>query len=67
MERESVVSSNIESIGWENDILEVEFLNGGIYQYFGVPKDVYEDMLIAESVGKYLHYYIKGFYNYQKV
>ena len=37
MEREHASSSNIRSIGYEpvNQTLEVEFVNGGVYQYFG--------------------------------
>lgn len=35
MEREPVVSSNIASIGYDenNNILEVEFNNGNVYEY----------------------------------
>ena len=38
MKREHVESSNIESIGYDvkTQTLEIEFLNGAIYQYFDV-------------------------------
>ena len=39
MDRQSVRSSNISSIGYDenNRILEIEFRHGGIYQYLNVP------------------------------
>ncbi len=39
MDRIQVRSSNIRSIGYDQNrqILEVEFLKGGVYQYFDVP------------------------------
>lgn len=44
MKRQSVESSNLASIGYdaENEILEVEFKHGGVYQYFDVPENVYD-------------------------
>ena len=47
MERISVSSSNIASVGWEDGILEVEFTNGGVYQYQGVPEDIYAGLMAA--------------------
>ena len=39
MDRIQVRSSNIRSIGYDQktQTLEVEFLKGGVYQYFDVP------------------------------
>jgi len=41
MKRQAVESSNLASVGYdvENEILEVEFKHGRVYQYFDVPKD----------------------------
>ena len=36
MQRHSVSSSRIASVGWENNTMEVEFHNGVVYQYHGV-------------------------------
>ena len=40
MERQHVNSSNLESVGYDptTQTLEIEFLNGGLYQYSGVPE-----------------------------
>jgi len=69
MNRELVSSSNITSIGYDDDseTLEIEFHNGGVYQYFDVPRSVYEDLMAAESHGGYLAKNIKGVYRYSKV
>ena len=69
MKRQSVESSNLASIGYdvENEILEVEFNHGGIYQYFDVPENVYEELMNADSHGSYFVHNIKGDYDYQKM
>ena len=65
MERKSVSSSNIGAIGYEADTqtLEVEFLNGSIYQYAGVSVEEHEAMMNCDSKGKYLNTNIKGRYS----
>jgi hypothetical protein len=42
MERKAVESSNLASVGYDEheEILEIEFQHGGVYQYFDVPKKV---------------------------
>lgn len=69
MDREQVKSSNIKSVGYdpEQTLLEVEFKNGAVYQYEDVPEDIYQDMLVAESVGKYFNTQVKGVYAEKRV
>lgn len=70
MERQYVSSSNIASIGYDQDnmVLEIEFLSGAIYQYYDVPQSIYEGLMAADSHGKYLAAYIKkGGYRYAQV
>lgn len=64
MEREIVKSSNIASIGYdeEKEILEIEFNSGGIYQYLEVPDSVHKDLMGAASVGKYFNQNIQPNY-----
>ncbi|NIV36741.1 MAG: KTSC domain-containing protein [Anaerolineae bacterium] len=60
MNREPVTSSFIKSIGWEETLmLEIEFSNGDVWQYHGVPPDMWEGFRIAESHGEFFHTYIK--------
>lgn len=69
MERKLVKSSNIKSIGYSetNKLLEIEFNNGGIYDYYKVPKQIYDSLMCAVSHGKYFHQYIKKVYLFKKV
>jgi len=69
MDMHPVSSSNVASVGYDVDsaTLQVEFLNGGVYQYFDVPENVYQGLVNADSVGKYLAAHIKGHYRYSKV
>jgi len=69
MEREQVSSSNVKSIGYDinTSILEVEFKNGRVYQYFNVPINVYKALINASSIGKYLNSNIVGVYKYTEL
>ena len=70
MERKRVISSNIESIGYDvgTKILEVEFSDGSVYQYSNVPQRTYERLVSAPSHGHFLDAYIKkARYRYRQV
>jgi len=69
MERKAVESSNLASVGYDEheEILEIEFQHGGVYQYFDVPKKVYEELMNAESHGKYFSANIRNKYHYEKI
>ncbi len=69
MERYSVASSNISSIGYDagTETLEVEFLSGAIYQYYNVPQNMYDQLVQAGSKGRFLNTYIKNAYPYSRV
>ena len=70
MERKHVSSSNLSSVGYDPDTktLEIEFLNGGLYQYFDVPLNIYNGLMAASSHGTYFDQYIKkGGYRFKKL
>ncbi|WP_203293598.1 KTSC domain-containing protein [Luteirhabdus pelagi] len=69
MERESVRSSNIVSVGYDanSQTLEIEFKGGTVYQYYDVPENEYENLMSASSQGVYFSTNIKENYNYQKL
>lgn len=62
-------SSNVASIRYDSEqsLLEVEFLNGGRYQYFDVPEQVAQEFEQAESKGVFLAQRIKGHFRYSRV
>ena len=69
MQRQSVTSSNVRSVGYDADtlVLEVEFHSGGVYAYTGVPPSVYHGLISSASVGGYLAQHIKDRYPFRKV
>ena len=69
MDRNAVASSNIASVGYDepSQTLEVEFLNGSIYQYYNVPPNMHQQLMQAGSQGKFLNTYIKNAYPYSRV
>jgi hypothetical protein len=67
MERFVVNSSTINSVGFENGILEVEFVSGSVYRYFDVPQEVFESLVNAPSVGEFFNENIRSIYGHERV
>lgn len=67
--RESVASSSVVSIGYDEatETLEVEFLNGTVYQYFNIGADLYRQFMAAPSKGQFLNTCIRSAYPYSRV
>jgi hypothetical protein len=61
VKRERLDSSSLASAGYDPaaHVLEVEFKNGGVYQYLEVPDEEYEEFIAAPSKGRYLNTEIK--------
>jgi len=64
MEKRSVQSSTVKSVGYDEKTLtlEIEFVNGNIYQYFDVPHSVHSELMASGSLGQFLNTQIKGQY-----
>jgi len=62
-------SSQIAEIRYntESKTLEVDFKTGKTYEYYEVPKDVFEDVRLAESAGKFFNSYIKSNFQYKQI
>ncbi len=69
MNRNQVASSNVRSIGYDTrtQTLEVEFHSGWVYQYYGVPKHLHQEIMSASSKGQFLNQYIKNAFPYSRV
>jgi len=69
MQRISVVSSDIKSVGYDipSSLLEIEFHSGGVYQYSNVPEHIYSALMSASSKGKYFHQNIRDKYKTTKI
>jgi hypothetical protein len=64
--REPVTSSTVRSVGYHDGILEIEF-KSGIYQYLDVPKKVYDELLHADSHGRFFNQEIKNKFQSRKL
>jgi len=62
----AVSSSLLASIAYDDDraFLQLEFRSGAVYQYFGVPRQSYQELLQADSHGAYFNRHIRGFFRY---
>ena len=56
-------------IGYDADTqaLEVQYNNGGVYQYQGVPQDVFDQLMNAASKGTFINQQIKNSYVFVRV
>lgn len=59
--RTPVRSTALRSVGFDEraSVLEVEFVSGAVYRYFGVPRAVYAELLAASSKGRYFNLHVK--------
>jgi KTSC domain len=70
LQRTPVSSSNLRAVGYDpaTRVLEVEFLDGGAYQYSGVPASVYAGLMSASSHGSYFDQHVKkAGYPYRRI
>lgn len=54
MLRNPVSSTRMRSVGWANNTLEIEFLDGVIYQYDNVSQARYQSFINSSSLGSEL-------------
>ena len=68
MERQTVASSLIRSVGYDpaGSILEVELVEPNrVYTFYDVPYSVYDELLEAPSKGQYFNEFIRDLYAYE--
>ena len=69
MNKHDVASSNVKAVGYDGhtQTLEVEFVSGRVYQYYGVPENMHGQFMQAPSKGEFFNAYIKNHYPYSRV
>jgi len=69
MERRSISSSMIRSIGYDESIstLEIEFNSGAVWNYYDFSLTSWYEFDGAESHGKFFHSFIKNNYRESQV
>jgi len=69
MKRLPVDSSAVRSVGYDQKslILEIEYTNGSIYDYYDVPPEIYQEFCEADSMGAFVNFRIKPNFQYREV
>jgi hypothetical protein len=65
-----LASSNVAAARWidfEGGWLDVRFVDGSEYRYYGVPHAVFSALLEAPSKGRFVHRHLKGRYDYARL
>jgi hypothetical protein len=69
MPRQRVRSSAVAQIGYDpiEKTLEVAFRGGKVYEYLNVPETTYYDLLLSDSIGRFVNTQIKTTYDVREV
>jgi hypothetical protein len=69
LDRQPVSSTSIESIGYDGTtaILQIEFVEGRLYEYFMVPQSVYAGLMRAESKGRFYGEFVRAKYQFRQI
>ena len=69
MKRKPVKSEKLTSIGYDKaaEVLEIEFPNGSIYQYYNVPPKEYRKLMKASCIHRYMNLHIRSVYPYKSL
>lgn len=64
-----VQSTNIKGIGFAESklILQVQFNNGTVYQFYEVPEIIYNQFNAAQSKGRFFQMHVKDLYKFKKM
>ena len=59
---QKVKSGYIEKVFYDEDIelLKIKFKKGGIFAYQGVPKDTFDNLMVAPSIGAFFAHEIRN-------
>lgn len=61
----TTTTSNIADFEFKSQVLTINFLDGSIYEYFDVPKQVYVKLINADSPGRFARRHIYNNYVYR--
>jgi hypothetical protein len=63
----SIESSTLTMIAYDSDhqVLWLQFRDGNIYSYCGIPPEIYDALLSAPSKGRYFNSKIRGQFAHQ--
>lgn len=68
MKRIPVKSGAIRAIGYDEaaQMMEIEFKNGRVYQYFEVPPEIHKTIITADSISQAFNDTTRNIYEYRR-
>lgn len=69
MHRTSVESSHFAAVGYDPAArkMHIEFKNGAVYEYTGVPEQFHKTLMNADSQGAFFHKNVKPHFHARKI
>lgn len=69
MLKQSTRSTNLVTVGYDErtQTLEVEFLDGRVYQYYDVPDNMHDQLMRASSKVQFFNEHIRYSYPFSRV
>jgi len=64
-----IASTMANAIGYspENEVLQIEFNSGAVYEYSDIDEGTWEDLYTSDAVGRYFNQNIKGRYQSRRI
>ncbi|WP_316734885.1 KTSC domain-containing protein [Pedobacter aquatilis] len=63
----TITNSNILDFEYKQSVLNVQFFDGSVYEYFDVPRAIYIKLVNADSPGRFARRHICSSYPYRNV
>ena len=69
IKRQPVISTNVAAVGYSRPLraLEIEFTRGAVYRFLDVPMRVHQQLMAAQSKGRFIAENIRGKYRFVRV
>jgi hypothetical protein len=61
----TLASCGIVDFTYEKQVLTVHFMDASVYEYFGVPRNIYVKMVNSDSYARFVRRHIAGSYVYR--
>lgn len=63
--KQTLSSCGIVDFNYDKQVLTVHFMDGSIYEYFGVPRNIYIKMVNSDAFARFVRRHIAGSYVYR--
>jgi curved DNA-binding protein CbpA len=64
---EVITASRIETFQYKNQTLIIDFIDGSSYEYFGIPKNIYNKLLSSDTPDRFARRHIYHEFVYRRV